>query len=160
MSLHGRILNVFCSVKKVRPWTSLVDQWLRLYTSTAEDLGLTPVWETEIPHATTWPKKGQTPKVEYCMTPRIWPSRKAKHKWKTDQRLPKIGVGRGGDHKEDTQAILVKKAAQHIWWQTPDSLHLQHPKNCTQKWMYSTVCKLKNNTNQNDWGTRTECSLQ
>ena len=66
-----------------------------------------PGWETEIPHATTWPKKkkkGQTPKAEYSMTPRILPSGKGKTQgWKTDQWLPKTGVGRGGDYKEDTQ---------------------------------------------------------
>lgn len=44
--------------------TSLFIQWLRLYASSSESMGLIPVWGTKIPHATIWPKlKTTTTKI-------------------------------------------------------------------------------------------------
>lgn len=42
--------------------TSLFIQWLRLYASSSESMGLMPVWGTKIPHATIRPKLKTTKK--------------------------------------------------------------------------------------------------
>ena len=38
------------------PGTSPAVQWLRLHVSNAGVMSQIPVWETQIPHASTWPK--------------------------------------------------------------------------------------------------------
>ena len=48
--------------KMFKSQTSLLIQWLRLYASSSESMGLIPVWGAKIPHATIWPKLKKTQK--------------------------------------------------------------------------------------------------
>ena len=49
--------------KMFKSQTSLLIQWLRLYASSSESMGLIPVWGAKIPHATIWPKLKKTQKI-------------------------------------------------------------------------------------------------
>ena len=44
-------------------------QWLRLYTSGAEGMGLIPNWGSKIPHAVQWQKKKSEKKKVKKTTP-------------------------------------------------------------------------------------------